>query len=496
MESLKAAAPLIERSALVRDVLACLRDDARSGVLIVGSAGTGKTAVAKAAVRELRPRGPVIRLTATPALAAVPFGALAPYLSNLPASELDSFAAVVEAMTGRLKAEAKRPLFVVDDAQSLDHGTIQLLARAAATGAASILATSRPGYMIPDEFLALWGDGIIAKFDLSALSRAGTHQLCEQVLRADVSPWVSALFHEMAQGNPLMLMSLIQHSRSSGALGRRHGVWYLLSTPDLAQVPAADVVDQQLRSLTPEEKTVAAIVALAGPLSLGQTLRLSGPKVVDALHMAGIISISPGHDRVVRPASSIIGEIIRHRVPAARSSVLRASVLALPSAGVVLPGAALNRLRWSLDCGAEIPPGQLLLAAVSSNVALDPASASRAASAVRDKSFLPDARLQLAYSQFILGRPEAAAGYLQSARPLRYGRSSYLAALLGARLGGPADTRELDGDAPDASDGHCGLGPGRATVDAVPGSRHGGGDHEPQLGRPVPRHRGRAAGTR
>lgn len=453
MESLNAAVPLIERSALVRDVLGCLRDDARSGVLLVGSAGTGKTAVAKAAVRELRPSGPVIRLTATPALAAVPFGALAPYLSNLPASELDSFAAVVKAMTVRLKAEAKRPLFVVDDAQCLDHGTIQLLARAAATGAASILATSRPGHKIPDEFLALWGDGIIAKFDLAVLSRAGTHQLCVQVLRADVSPWVSALFHEMAQGNPLMLMSLIQHSRTSGALGRRHGVWYLLSTPDVAGVPAADLVDQQLRSLTPEEKTVATIVALAGPLSLGQTLRLSGPKIVDALDMAGIISISPGYDRVVRPASSIVGEIIRHRVPAARSSVLRASVLALPSAAAALPGSALNRLRWSLDCGVEIPPGQLLLAAVSSNVALDPASASRAASAVRDKGFLPDARLQLAYSQFILGRPEAAAGYLQSARPLPYGRSSYLADLLAARLGRSAETRELRSEAPDASGG-------------------------------------------
>ena len=224
MESLAESAPLIERSSLVKDLVRCLRDDTRSGAIVIGGAGTGKTAVVKAALRELGPRRHLIRLTATPALAAVPFGALAPYLSRLPDRELDSYAAVVEAMAGSLKSEADRPLFVVDDAHCLDHGTVGQLAQAAATGAAGILATCRPGPMIPEEFLSLWDDGIIAKFDLAPLSRTGTHQLCEQVLRADVSPWVSALFHDAADGNPLMLMPLIEHARSTGALGCRHGV--------------------------------------------------------------------------------------------------------------------------------------------------------------------------------------------------------------------------------------------------------------------------------
>ncbi len=443
MESLAETAPLIERSALVKDLVRCLRDDTRSGALVIGGAGTGKTAVVKAAIRELGSRSHLIRLTATPALSAVPFGALAPYLSRLPDRELDSYAAVVEAMAGSLKSEADRPLFVVDDAHCLDHGTVRQLAQAAATGAAGILATCRPGPMIPDEFLSLWDDGIIAKFDLAPLSRTGTHQLCEQVLRADVSPWVSALFHDAADGNPLMLMSLIQHARASGALGFRHGVWFLLANPDMAQVPAADVVDRQLRSMTPEEKTAATIVALAGPLSLAQILRISGPKAVDALDTAGIIAVSSGHDRLVRPASPIVGEIIRHRVPAGRSSALRSSVLSLPSARAAVPGAALNRLRWSLDCGVEIPPVQLLQAAVAANTALDPATAARAAGAIRDVRFLSEARIQLAYSHFIAGRPQAAVACLESAQPVRAGRPSYLAALLAARLGSPTPARPL-----------------------------------------------------
>ncbi|MGO4805566.1 LuxR C-terminal-related transcriptional regulator [Arthrobacter sp. 2MCAF15] len=447
MESLAEAAPLIERSTLVKDLVRCLRDNTRSGAIVVGGAGTGKTAVVKAAIRELGPGRHLIRLTATPALAAVPFGALAPYLSRLPDRELDSYAAVVEAMADSLKAEAECPLFVVDDAHCLDHGTVRQLAQAAATGAATILATCRPGPLIPEEFLSLWDDGIIAKFNLVPLSRTGTHQLCEQVLRADVSPWVSALFHDAADGNPLMLMSLIQHARSTGALGCRHGVWFLLANPDMAQVPAADVVDRQLRSMTPEEKTAATIVALAGPLSLAQILRISGPKAVDALDTAGIIAVSAGHDRLVRPASPIVGEIIRQRVPAGRSSALRSSVLSLPSERAAVPGAALNRLRWSLDCGVEIPPAQLLHAAVAANTALDPATAARAAGAIRDARFLSEARIQLAYSHFIAGRPQAAVACLETAQPVRAGRPSYLAALLAARLGSTTPARESQSSA-------------------------------------------------
>ena len=290
--------------------------------------------------------------------------------------------------------------------------------------------------MIPEEFLALWDDGLLAKFELSPLSRPGVHELCEQVLRADVSPWVSAVFSQVADGNPLMLMSLIEYARTSGALVLRNGVWFLRAKPDLAGVPAADVIDQQLRSMTPEERIVATIVSLAGPLSLGQILRFSSPKAVDALEAAGIITVSPGHDRTVRPASMLLGEIIRRRAPAGQSAALRESLLALPSAGPVLPETFQNQLRWSLDCGAAVPPEQLLQAAEARNTDLDPTAAVQAASAIKDAQFLPEAKIQLAYAHYILGRPDDAESCLRAALPLPYGRPWYLAARLGALLPG------------------------------------------------------------
>lgn len=450
MESLTESATLVGRAGVVKDIVRCLRDGQTSGALIVGNPGTGKTAVSRAVLRELQPHTAVIRLAATSALSAVPFGALSPYLGELPAHDLDSFAAVVKAVTESIKSQPSKPLFVIDDAQCLDVGTTQLVAQAVATGAASILATCRPGLLIPEEFLALWDDGIVAKFDLEPLTRTEVHQLCEQVLRADVSPWASALFADASAGNPFMLLSLIEHARNTGALELRHGIWFLISFPGLADIPVADLIGHELRSMTPEERTAAAVVALAGPLPLGQLLGFGGPKAVDALERAGIISISRGADRTVRPASPLIGEIIRRWVPAGKSAGLRASFVSLPPGGPVPPDAFQNRVRWALDCGAAVPPDELLRAACTANAALDARAAMRTAEAISDAAKLPEARLQMAYARYLLGDRQQSAKLLQLAEPMPNDTARYLGALLSARLAGRS-TAPGAGAAPDLS---------------------------------------------
>ena len=469
VESLTESATLVGRAGVVKDIVRCLRDGGTSGALIVGNPGTGKTAVSRAVIRELRPHTAVIRLAATSALSAVPFGALAPYLGDLPARDLDSFAAVVKAVTDSIKSQPSKPLFVIDDAQCLDRGTTQLVAQAVATGAASILATCRPGLLIPEEFLALWDDGIVAKFDLEPLTRTEVHQLCEQVLRADVSPWASALFADASAGNPFMLLSLIEHARNTGTLELRHGIWFLVASPGLADIPVADLIGHELRSMSPEERTAAAIVALAGPLPLGQLLGFGGPKAVDALERAGIISVSRGADRTVRPASPLIGEIIRRWIPAGRSAGLRASFVSLPPGGPVPPDAFLNRVRWALDCGAAVPPGELLKAACTANVALDARAAMRNAEAISDDAKLPEARLQMAYARYLLGERQQSAKFLQLAEPMPNDNARYLGALLSARLTGRTTTPGT-GAAPGLSGAAAGTGTAGAEAAATVGA--------------------------
>lgn len=449
MESLTDQMALIGRSGVVRDAVACLRDEERSGALLVGVAGSGKTAVVREILRELPARGEVIRLAPTAMLSAVPFGALGPVLTDLPVHDLDSSAAVARAFTKRLKGSPAPPLFVIDDAQDLDAGTVRLIAQAVATGAARLLAACRTGPSTPEEFLALWDDGLIAKYDLAPLTRSEVHQFCEQALRADVSPWLSELFGTVTAGLPALLMSLLRHAQKTGSIGLRRGTWILLAPPDLARVPAADLVDHRVRSLPAEEQTVAAIVSLAGPLSLGEILRFSNPKTVDALEMAGIIAVSRDQERLVRPASPMVGEIVRGRVPAGRSAGLRASLLQLPGFSDGHPEAYLNRFRWALDAGAELAPADLVYGAARANAALDAVTALRAATAAVGGDRAPEAKIQLAYAQYLLGRTEAAAGQLRSAGAVPYGRPSYLAALLAERLGGAGPETGPEGPAGD-----------------------------------------------
>jgi len=473
VESLTDQMALIGRSGVVRDAVACLRDEERSGALLVGVAGSGKTAVVREILRELPARGEVIRLAPTAMLSAVPFGALGPVLTDLPVHDLDSSAAVARAFTKRLKNSPVPPLFVIDDAQDLDAGTVRLIAQAVATGAARLLAACRTGPSTPEEFLALWDDGLIAKYDLAPLTRSEVHQFCEQALRADVSPWLSELFGTVTAGLPALLMSLLRHAQKTGSIGLRRGTWILLAPPDLARVPAADLVDHRVRSLPAEEQTVAAIVSLAGPLSLGDILRFSNPKTVDALEMAGIIAVSRDQERLVRPASPMVGEIVRGRVPAGRSAGLRASLLQLPGFSDGHPEAYLNRFRWALDAGAELGPADLVYGAARANAALDAVTALRAATAAAVGDRAAEAKVQLAYAQYLLGRTEAAAGQLRSAGAVPYGRPSYLAALLAARLGntapaaspaGPTIPAGPAGDGGDDDDGTS-AGPG-ARADA------------------------------
>jgi len=434
MESLDASVALIGRSGLVREVVRCLHDPTKSGALILGGTGTGKSAVATAVVRELRPHWPYIRLVATPALARVPFGVLAPHLAGLPVHELDSYSAVLRAMTSSLRSKSWRPLFVIENAQSLDRGTIKLVVEAVATGAAGVLATSGPGTLLPEDFLALWDDGIVEKYELAALSQTEAHQLCARVLRADVSPWASASLSHLAMGNPFMLLSLIDHARRTGALALKRGTWFLLSEPVLTGFPAADLVHHRLAGMPPEAERAATVVSLAGPLSVREVLSFCNPQSIDALERAGIIEVSGSGGRVVRPGSPLIGEILRRRVPAGRSAVLRASLQALPRTGRVQSEAFRNQVRWALDCGAHVCANDLLQAAELANVALDPKAALRAADVVRDESHLPRARVQAAYAQFTAGLPLVASELLQQATAQQGYTPSELAESLAARL--------------------------------------------------------------
>lgn len=423
----------VEFSGTVRAVLDDLEEEGTAGALIVGGAGSGKSTMIRRVLDRIPSGTDVIRLAPTRMLASIPFGTLGPYLEGLPVEELDSSAAVIRAFTQLLRSKPSRPLLVVDDAHHLDAGTLKLVAQAVATGAATLLASSLPVPSMPEELLALWDAGIATKHDLAPFTVAQVHEFCQRNLDANVSPWISRLFAAATAGIPFQLKSLLDRSAERQTIGARFGQWVLLDRPDFNAAPAADIIDSRLKSLPAEEQAVASIVCSAGALPLGVILRYGSPRSVDTLEAAGIIAVAQDGDRLVRPSSLMVSEVVRQRIPAGRSVRLRASLLALSPEKERPPEAFLSCFRWALDTGTTLSPEELLFGSAAANAEMDQATALRAATGVAD--LLPEARIQLAYSQFVMGRRREAGELLACAGPVRAGRSALLAELLAGRLG-------------------------------------------------------------
>src|SRR5262249_26535858 len=141
----------------VADVLA--RPDA-SGVILIGSAGVGKTRLATECMRLGGESGfATSRVVASRAAAAIPFGALAPLLpSGAVALErgLNALRQATIALTEL--ADGKPLLLLVDDAHTLDDSSAVLLQQLAASRLAFLVVTLRTDERPPEPVTSLWKD--------------------------------------------------------------------------------------------------------------------------------------------------------------------------------------------------------------------------------------------------------------------------------------------------------------------------------------------------
>ncbi|MDG9687965.1 LuxR C-terminal-related transcriptional regulator [Streptomyces sp. DH18] len=134
--------------AILESMLARLWSGDGGALVLVAPPGLGRTALLRAAVDAHRDRGPVLYATATPALRAVPYGALHALLGSAPTSGGSSPTApppviAPDALAGRLRElGAGRPLLVcADDAHTWDPASRTALAFAArGLGAGSRIA--------------------------------------------------------------------------------------------------------------------------------------------------------------------------------------------------------------------------------------------------------------------------------------------------------------------------------------------------------------------
>ena len=133
----------------------------RSGAVLIGPAGVGKTTLARAAAARLGAQfARVDWVIATAPAATVPFAAFS-HLIDVP--DIGKTAEVL-----RLARESLGDgrLLVVEDAHLLDKLSAALVYQLAVSGAASLIVTVAPNGPVSEEISALWRDDLLPRIDL------------------------------------------------------------------------------------------------------------------------------------------------------------------------------------------------------------------------------------------------------------------------------------------------------------------------------------------
>ncbi len=392
-----------------------------AGVLLLGEAGIGKTALARRLAERAAGEGAaVIQVVGRAVSSGAPFEAFAGVLTGdrAPGPAQGGSGQVTAAdVAARVAATAaaSRLLVVVDDVDLLDDGSARVLLHLAAHGA-TVVATARSA-PLPGLVETLWRDGHCERIELAGLGDDEAAELLETVLGAPADLAASAAFVTRAQGNPLLLRELVQAALQRSALVRRGPAWVLAGPPPLSG-GVRDLVTARLAGAGDAERAALETVAAGEPLPGDVAMAMVGEAQLIALEEARLITVRPGlAGAEVSTAHPLYGEILRADMPVMRLRRLRLALAgALETAGQPGPHDLVRAASWRLDSGQGDDPQRLLAAArAARGISLE--TAERLARHAHETQRSLPATLLLAEILTNTGRGDAAAALLAGLPP-------------------------------------------------------------------------------
>jgi ATP/maltotriose-dependent transcriptional regulator MalT len=376
--------PLVGRSReleLVGDVLA---GDERSAVVLSGLPGVGKSRLAAECLNLAESRHlATARIQASQAASQLPFGALAPLLpiTSVPAREpagmLRSARKAIVAL-----GEGRRLVLMVDDAQLLDESSATLVHQLASTRSAFVIATLRAKQPAPDPIVGLWKDELAERIEVQSLGGETIETLLSGVLGGPIS---AATLHQLidrSAGNALYLRELVLAGVESGSLHDEDGIWRLTGSPEVSS-RLVELIEARLAGVQDPERKVLEALAFGERLGVHCLQTLTTAVRLEELEERGlIITAYDGRRLEATLAHPLYGEVIRARIPAFRSQLVRQNL----ANRVQIVGArrredALRFATWRLDAGGDMAPDLMVSAAMTARNRWDLALGARLAEA-------------------------------------------------------------------------------------------------------------------
>lgn len=395
--------PLVGRTA----ELACVREMVarrEPGVIFVGSAGVGKTRVAREAVAAARAaRRPTLWVSVTRAAASIPLGALAAALPSASMGGPSSSRLVAHAVTAvESRFGAQRGLLCVDDAHLLDGVSAAVLHQLAERNAMTLLITMRAG-PATDAVTSLWKDGLLDRVELSGLDEQAMAELLRSALDGPVETVSAKRLLALSDGNVLLLRHLVEGELAAGRLVNDNSCWYWRSEGVPKRI--GDLLTAQLGAVQSDERDVLDLLAIAEPLPLTVLDGVTGRAAAARAEAAGLIMLdAEGGDDAVRLAHPLYAEVLRDQLRPLRARALRTALvdaLSLVARDTATDGGrhwSLRRCMLALDSDASVHAADLHAAAGTAMSLLDEPLAERLCRAALARSPSFDSRLRLGYS--------------------------------------------------------------------------------------------------
>ncbi|MCP1413097.1 AAA family ATPase [Paenarthrobacter sp. A20] len=391
---------LVGRDAELDLATGILRQEGAGAVLLVADPGIGKTALAAEIAARLAGEMVVMRVHGSPALSAVPYGVLAPYLMDLPVEQATSPVAILREFWSQFEkrrgGEGARLLLIVDDAHDLDEGSTQILAELVTAGWARLVATSRPRPGLPAALLQLWYDGLAERLELHPLDQESVTELAEKTLGGTVMASAADVLHSVSEGNPLLLRCLLDDSRADGNLVRRNGVWFLTHALSGNGEGLAEVVRNRVLRTSEAEREAMYVIALSEPVPAAVLDTQVGRETVRSLMDSRLVLSTNGPGSPLKMWHPMYSEALRQIVSPARSLQIRQRMVQHLLAEPPTAEGLLRLVSWALDCGADVEDEQLLQAAFLAAKLLQNPLALAAAGKVGSEVLRPRARAVMA----------------------------------------------------------------------------------------------------
>ena len=379
--------------------------------------GVGKSSVTDAVTERLAGELNLLRIHASSALSAVPFGVLTPYTGDLTAEESVSPVAVLRSMWSffeKIRAGNQAPvLLAVDDAHHLDEASAGVLADLISAGWATVLAAASPRPGLPQPLDQLWYDGLAERVDLRPLNREQIEEVLDHILDGTIPAATVDAVWNASGGNPRILDALLHDAAEAGILAKRNGIWILLGPLPADGPRLANVVAKDHLRRSPEEQEALKLIALAGPVGRKVIEDISGAALVRSLLDQQMVVEMPGVPASLSIWNALFGRAIRHTISVSRSLQLFEKVKAHQDPALLRGEGLLRWVEWALECGLRPGDEEMLTAAQEALLRFRNPSARSIAARIHKPSLLPLAQAIQARALYNEGAYAEAAALLE-----------------------------------------------------------------------------------